>query len=484
MEFLNRIDQYREEMICSLQELIAIPSVEGPAKDGAPFGVAVKQAYDYMMAKAKAEGFDTFDADGYGGHMEFGGWIFDEEGDPIGRNDEAMGILVHLDVVPPGERWTHEPFGGEIEDGCLYGRGSKDDKGPAIMAFYAMKALKDSGFQPEKRVRLVLGLDEETGWEGMHYYLKKTAAPTFSVSPDAEFPLIHGEMGLLIFQLARKFRKYTGKGMILRSITGGNAPNMVADWAKALVRADSYDLLRALADTYRRETGRRINLKGRGKSMEILAQGVSAHGSTPEKGVNAISVLMDFLGRLDFVNHDQMDFIKFYNDKIGFELDGQSLGCGLSDSLSRPLILNVGQIQMDEEAALLTINIRYPLTCTEEQVFDGMEAVRNAYDLGLVKMEHKAPLYVPKDDPMVETLMDVYRRHSGDTESQPLIIGGGTYARAVPNAVAFGPAFPGDPETEHQAEECVPLESLFKAARIYAEAIYLLTKGPDEEEFC
>ena len=234
-KYLDLIEEYREEIIGTLQELIAFRSVAAASLEGAPFGAGVRDAFEYMLNKAKADGFDTENVDNYGGHIEFGGYLLDEEGDLVGTSDEVMGILCHLDVVPEGKDWDYEPFGGQVAEGRIYGRGAIDDKGPTVAAYYAMKALKDAGVVPEKKVRLILGLDEESGWKGMDYYLKRVRHPDFGFSPDAEFPAIHGEMGLLIFDLAKKLGKSAAgaKGISLRSVTGGNAPNMVADHARA-----------------------------------------------------------------------------------------------------------------------------------------------------------------------------------------------------------------------------------------------------------
>lgn len=262
---------------------------------------------------------------------------------------------------------------------------------------------------------------------------------------------------------------------------------MVADYARVVIRSDKmqdYDKVKQLAAAYREEKctatghpacGSKINCKGVGKSLEITTQGVSAHGASPEQGVNAISVMMDFLGGLDIINDDISEFISFYNNHIGFELDGVSMGCGLSDEPSGNLIFNVGEVAMEGEALMLTINIRYPVTCDDEDVYNAMMPVINKYNLGIIKIKLQEPIYIPSDDPLIKTLMEVYSHHTGDTESEPVVIGGGTYARAAKNIVAFGCVFPGDPDLAHQKNECISIESLVLNAKIFADAIYRLT---------
>lgn len=476
-EIQHRVKVNEAEMIQTLQELVAIKSVEEPATEEFPFGAGVHNALHYMLDKANADGFQSLNVDEYGGHIEFGGTLYSEQGEVIGFEKETMGILGHLDVVPESDGWEYEPYAGEIVDGKMFGRGTSDDKGPLIAAYFAMRAIRDAGYEPQKKVRLILGLDEETNWKGMEYYLKKVPAVDFGFAPDSKFPVIHGEMGLLVFELAKKINKSISKGLTFRSMSGGLAANVVADHAKMLVRGDSYDTIKEKLHTFKEETGYDLNARQRGKSLEIEATGKTAHGATPWKGLNAISVLMAFAEQIGFANEDVSDFIDFYNKHIGFETDGNSLGCGLSDDISGNLILNVGVAKVDEGAARLLINVRYPLTVTEEQVFDGMKEIVESYNLGIIKLEHKEPLYRPAEDSMISTLMEVYQKYTGDVKSKPIVIGGATYARSMPNTVAYGAMFPNEEDRMHQKNEYISLESLKKATSIYAEAIFRLTNA-------
>ncbi|MDD4390882.1 MAG: dipeptidase PepV [Eubacteriales bacterium] len=480
MDYLEFIKQYKDEFIETLQSLISIRSVAEKPQDSEkeglmPFGKGVHDAFKYMLGKAAADGFLIKNVDNYGGHIQFG------EGEKI------MGVLGHLDVVPEGEGWAFPPYEGVVIEGKMYGRGTADDKGPIVAAYYAMKALKDSGFKPAARVRLILGLDEETNWHGMRYYLDKEEAPDFGFTPDAEFPAINGEKGIITFQLAKKLGKSEPGGLEIRSLDGGNASNMVADWARAVLRSDEskiYDSIRDAATKYREEnineSAAALKVKGIGKSLEITTKGLSAHGATPEKGINAIAIMMDFLGRLNFANDDINEFIDFYNKHIGFETTGKSLGCGFSDKPSANLSLNVGKISADKDASSLTLNVRYPVTFESEKVYDAIAETTAPYDIGIVKEKYQAPIYIPEDDVLIKTLQEVYCDRTGDTSSNPIVIGGGTYARACKGIVAYGAIFPGEPEVAHQTNEYIEIDKMLEAAAIYAEAIYRLTKDDHE----
>ena len=479
MEYLKFIEDNRGDMIKMLQELLAIRSVEEPGTDETPFGKGIHDAFLYMLGKAKSDGFDVENIDNYGGHIEFGGYVLDEEGDISGTCEEILGVLGHLDTVPEGNDWDFPPYGGEISEDKIYGRGAIDNKGPVVASYFAMKALKETGFVPEKKVRLILGLDEETNWKGMEKYLQKEPAPSIGFTPDAVFPVIHGEKGILVFELAKKINKATAKGLELRSLKGGSAANMVADYARAVVKSDKpgvYEKIKGKAAKYREKHKRKVNVKGVGKSLEITAKGISSHGARPESGLNAISIMMDFLGKLSFAGDDVNEFVSFYNEHIGFELDGASMGCGLSDEASGKLILNTGMIDMDNEAGILTMNIRYPVTMNENTVYDAIMPLVNKYDLGVVKIKNQPPIYFPKEAPIIRTLMDIYRRHTNDKKSEAIVIGGGTYARTAENLVAFGGVFPGQEDVSHKKNEFIEIDKMILMSKIYAEAIYELSK--------
>ena len=470
-DYIEKIDELRDSLIADLSGLIKIRSVKGEPEPDAPFGKGVKEAYEYMQGLARREGFAIKDVDGYGGHFDYGD----------SQEKGVMGVLCHLDVVPEGSGWDRDPYGGLVEDGFLWGRGTLDDKGPTMSAFYAMKALKDCGYRPEKKIRMILGLDEETGSTGMEVYAEKEKMPDSAIVPDSDFPLVHGEMGIMIFDMVKKFAKPVKGGMTLKKITGGNAANMVPDSASAIVQSeDGYDLIKEKAEAYSRRTGHKISCKGRGKSLELSAEGISSHGAHPHMGLNAVTILTTFLSEIEFNCQDVNDFLTFYRDHMADDFHGEALGCGLEDEISGKLICNVGIIDMDKERVKLTVNIRCPITKDAEDVYAAMSPVLEKYNVGVVKNVFERPVYFPADDPVVQTLLSIYRKHTGDMESQPLVIGGGTYARTMDNAIAFGALYPDDEDLMHQKNERVKVDNLIKTAKIYAEALYRLAVAPEE----
>lgn len=491
IEYEKYLEINEPQMIEALQKLLRYQSEEAPAvrtREGEvyPFGQGVQDCLVKMLDLGRKLGFVTRNVDNYGGHIEWLGTgkpILDEEGNVTGHEKpQIMAILGHLDVVPAGSGWDFEPYGGVVEDGWIYGRGTTDNKGPLVSCLYCMKALKDAGYQPENTIRIILGLDEETNWKGMDYYFSKEQRPHYGFTPDAEFPVIHCEKGILVFELARKFaRTQAGsKGLELRSLTGGTAANSVPDRCRAVVKSEvagAYDKIKEQAAAFRDLYGYKLTCKGVGKSLELVAAGKAAHGAQPGKGLNAISVMMAFLGQLNFVNEDHNDFIGFYNKYIGFSLDGAELGIAFEDEKSGRMVFNLGVAEIGPEAGKLTINVRYPITYGVDDIYNAMEPVLNRYNLGLLKGHQQDPLYLDVDSPMVSAMMEIYRKHTGDTESEPLVIGGGTYARSTPGIVAYGAMFPGDEDIMHQRNERLSIERFRQMTKIYAEAIYKLSSG-------
>ena len=447
-DYLQIIEDNREEMLQTLKDLVAIPSVAGEAEGDSPFGKEVQRAFDFALEKGRRDGFDVKNVDNYGGHIEF-----------KGKSDEVVAVVGHLDVVPAGDlsNWKTDPFRAEISGGRMYGRGTIDDKGPFIAGYYAMKALKQAGFEPTKSIRVILGLDEETEWKGMEYYMKKEKPKVVSgFSPDAEFPAIHAEKGLIIFDIVKKlgggFRDAEkDRGVKLISLTGGTVANAVADGAEAVILRD-------------------------GKREEIRVKGVTAHAASPELGLNAISLLMELLGGIKFDSEETNSLIAFYNEYIGFNIHGEKIGACLEDEPSGNLAFNVGIARIDGEEARFTVNIRYPVTFDVEQVYSGMEEVLEPLGYTIERVDYQPPLYKAVDDPLIVTLMETYGKFTGDHESKPLVIGGATYARAVPNTVAFGPVMPGNPDMCHQSNEYVDIEDLITSTKIFAEALYKLAR--------
>jgi succinyl-diaminopimelate desuccinylase len=447
MDYEEYIDEHKDELVEFFRELLRFPSEQTRPLTGKPFGEAVDACYRYFLARAEADGFDVFDADGLGGHIE---WKAEE---PLRGEAVTFATALHLDVVPAGDGWTFPPYEAHMENGTVYGRGSCDNKDAVAAIYMAVQALRETGFRPKKNIRLIIGLDEETGWTGMDPYLERAGRPDFGFVPDARFPVINGEMGIIEFTLTKKISEDPGantSGLI--TLSGGTAANVVPDFAKAVIRRND------------------------GSSVELVARGSAAHASQPWLGLNAISVLMDTLGNYDSLNPDTLAFVNFYNSHIGTNLGGDNLGIGFEDAQSGHLIFNAGVLNFVNDEIRLTVNLRYPVTLKEEDIYRALEPICEAEGIGVERELNLAPIYYAPDTPLVQNLLAVYRSYMPDDDFPPTVIGGGTYARALPNAVGFGPKIPGRLSFEHQINEHKDVNDLVLLTKIYAAAIAALTE--------
>lgn len=451
------IENHTDEMIADLQGAIRIPSVLDENASGTPFGKDIGEALTYFLDTGRRLGFNATDIEGYAGVVEWG------EGEPL------LGILVHTDVVPAGDGWTYPPFGGEVHDGRIYGRGVMDDKGPAVSVLYAMAALKDAGFTPKGTVQLIIGTDEETEHRGLDRYLETRPAPYFGFSPDGEFPVIHGEKGIIHLSLVET-APY--RDDLIRSVEGGHRPNMVPEtctcrFARELTMEES-DRLGGIARDMMAENDWTLN----GDTLTI--QGVAAHGSMPEKGINAVGRLLVLLDKTGLLPGEGL--LPMLAKRVGQSYDGKAMGLDLSDTATGHLTLNLGEIHINETESRTVLDVRYPATKSGEDVL-AILSEKAAEAGAMVKVRiHHLPLYMEKDSDIVQALLGVYRDVTKDM-TEPFTIGGGTYAREIPNAVAFGPLLPGRPDVMHQKDEYFSIEDLVQITRIYARAIRTLMAG-------
>lgn len=466
-KIMSLAESLREKMILSTQELVKIPSVEAKAEGEYPYGENVYQALAKTLEISEAMGFKTKNIDNQAAHIE------------MGKGEEILALLCHVDVVPEGSNWTYPPYAAEVHDGKIFGRGTIDDKGPAVAALYAMKIVKEMDIKLEQKVRLIIGTNEETGMASLKHYFKKEKMPELAFSPDATFPAIHAEKGILDLKFTADLKEKDKGSLKLEKLVGGNAANMVPDYAEALISGIEREELEKLLEDINYQSSN-LKLETDNNKIKLSYKGVSAHGSMPEDGKNAISYLINILAELPFSSTKTKEFLKFYQDKIGLEHDGASIGCKDQDDVPTVLTFNAGVIKGDQKKIELIVNIRYPVKSTAEKVVSDIKANLDSKLIELEILKNAEPLYIAKDDPFIQKLMSAYREFSGD-QSEPIAIGGGTYARLVEKGVAFGPLFPNEAELAHQKDEFIVIDNLVKSAAIYAKAIIDIA-GVKEDE--
>lgn len=464
IDFRAEVDKRKDAFLADLFDLLAINSERDDSQADAqhPFGPGPVRALDAFLSIAERDGYTTKNVDNYAGHFEYG------------EGDEVLGIFGHLDVVPAGSGWETDPYAPQVIDGKLFARGSSDDKGPTMACYYGLKIIKELGLKTSKKVRFIVGTDEESGWADMDYYFEHVGLPLpdFGFSPDAEFPIINGEKGNISTYL--HLPATNGGAANLHSFTGGLRENMVPESATAVLSGDLPDLAEKLAAFQ--------TIHGLSASVEPLADGKvqvtvigkSAHGSTPEEGVNGATYLAAFLGQFAFGGGAQT-YLYLAGQLLLEDHEAKNIGVAAYDEQMGALTMNAGVFHFEEGAsdATIALNFRYPKNTNPEQLKTGLEQL--PVDKVTLADHGHEPHYCPIDDPMVATLLAVYEKHTGH-KGHEQVIGGGTFGRLLKRGVAYGAMFPGDVNTMHQANEFIEVEQLYRAAAIYAEAIYELIK--------
>ena len=451
IDFKKLVKPYQNVSIKNLQKWIQIDSVydESTKTEEKPFGQGVYNALDFIATLAESEGFNVDRCDNYCTEISFG------EGDLIA-------IYAHADVVPVSGKWDYEPFGGEIVDEIMYGRGTSDDKGPALAAFYALKALKDNKLIDGYKVSLVIGGNEESGSKCLEHYFHKLNKPypKYGFTPDGDFPLIYGEKGITGFMHNLDIKRDE-----IISIKGGVALNSVIDEVRCVLKHD-FKLSEACERFFSLVNIRYHYLPGQ-ELDEIVVYGKSSHGSLPHLGINAALYLLKFLGW--YYHDDYLSTIaSWYLDP-----NGRIFDCYYNGEHLHETTYNVGLINFEAGKLTLVINFRYPENCDPREV----EKKMNQKNLGQIKFfGYGQPLLLDPKSQMIQTLYKVYQEETGDYSTPIMTIGGGTYARESKNTIAFGSHFPGREDNIHSPNEKIHLEDYLSSQSIYARAIYELGK--------
>ncbi|MBO5478589.1 MAG: dipeptidase PepV [Clostridia bacterium] len=461
--FSKNIDLLKNDIIASTCNLIKFQSILSKSTNPQmPFGENCNKALEYILDLGNHLGFRTKNIDGYCGYIEFG------------KGNELIGIIGHLDVVPEGENWTYPPFSATIADGKMYGRGAIDDKGPVIASLYAMKIVMDT-CKVNKRVRLILGLNEENDWKCIEHYKEKEEIPSFGFSPDADFPCIYAEKGLLSAYLSAPYHN-ENKIKIIDIDCNNNAINVVPKYCKITLSVDSSLSIDECIHNLKEIVERNhfdISIAKENSNIILTSYGISAHSAHPELGKNAISQAIITLHEFFEIYLIRNELFDYFCKAIGLKYNGESLGIHIIDE-SGLLTLNVAQFDLKDSNLVIGINLRIPIHTSIKTIKEKITSSL-PHSISINFSGEKEPLYLSKENWLIKTLCNVFHEVTG-LDSTPIAIGGATYARAFPNFVSFGANMPGDKDMCHQVDEFISIDNLILATNIYARAIYELSK--------
>ena len=453
------IDSHRQEMIEDICKLCRINSEKMPYTEGKPYGEGAFDALHAALAMMEEYGFSITNYDNYVGTAD------------LNDKERQLDILAHLDVVPAGEGWTvTEPFEPVEKDGKLYGRGTADDKGPAVAALYAMRAIKELNIPVKKNVRLILGTDEECGSSDIEVYYKREQEAPMTFSPDAAFPVINIEKGRIPGGFTASFAASEALPKIV-SIDAGIKVNVVPGKAKAVVAGLDMDVLTAAADEAEKKTGVSFTFGETKGGMQITAEGKGAHASTPDEGVNALTGLLLYLTSLPLADSPQLTAIRSLATLFPHgDTRGKAVGIAMEDGLSGPLTLALDMLTADDTHLEGAFDCRACLCATEENSLDVIRARMAEEGLTLNADQMTPPHHVDGNSHFVKTLLKAYEEYTG-LKGSCQSTGGGTYVHHLKNGVAFGASMPGTDNKMHGADEFAVIDELLTSAKIFAQVI-------------
>lgn len=457
----NYIDEIKDAIINSTCEIINIPSVfDDSNSSNTPFGKYTVEALNYILDLGRSFGFKTKNIDNKCGYIEFG------------EGEKLLGIIGHLDVVPADDTWTYSPFNATIDNNNIYGRGAIDDKGPTIAALYAMKAVADN-YNIDKRVRLILGLNEENDWKCIERYKKTEEMPDISFSPDANFPCIYAEKTIESLYLKQKYEK--NSSLYIENIsTNNNAINVVPKYCEVTIFFDNTKIKDIIPTINKILYNSRYNIsleKIDDSHIKLISIGKASHAAHPELGENAIAKLIIVLHDLFNYYNVDLDIINYFVNYIGDNFSGQNLGINYNDE-SGSLTLNTAQFFIENGSIYLGFNLRIPVTIDYNKIENKFKKYCSE-KLSVEVSRIQEPLYIEKDNKLVQKLCNIFNNYN-NSNFPPEAIGGGTYARAFKNCISFGPQMPGDKDMCHQSDEYISIENLIFCTKVYAEAILSL----------
>ena len=444
------VAEHEAAIFAHIARLVAVNSVESEPLPGMPFGEGPTRALEEGLRIAEELGLETVNCENYIGYAR------------VGKGEDYLSTITHLDVVPVGEGWKEDPFTMRERDGWIIGRGVMDDKGPSVLCLYALKYLKDRKIPLRWPVRALLGINEETGMGDVEYYLAHYRAPLFCFSPDANFPLCNGEKGITRGHMVAKVPLEN-----IVDIKGGFVSNAIPDKAEAWIRAERVEPAPGLT-VEREENG----------LWHLTAAGIGGHASLPEGTVNAIGVLVDAILAQDLAGAQEAKFLRAVSALIS-NSDGSGVGVQADDGLFKPLTIVGSMIGVKDGRMVQTYDSRFPTNTSGEKI---ASILRERYGEVLeVEAERDAPpFYMSVDKPEVQACIGAYNRITGEN-AEPYTIGGGTYARDFPNAVSFGPEHPERPAPAfagpiHGVDEAACKDWLLEALKVYILALIELQK--------
>lgn len=427
--FNEALKNIQPDFFDGLRRIMKVNSVKGTPEPGAPFGKGPKEALIETINLAKELGFKTNIINDAVGYAQLG-----ED------NDNYIGVVGHIDVVHEGTGWDYPPFDLTLDNEVFYGRGVLDNKGPIIANLYALYLLKEMDFPFTKTIRIIFGTDEESGSADIPLYLEKEVPPMYGYTPDCKYPAVYGERGVLGLSIKTAISDNSQK--VLTGFTGNFDRSAVPDTLSYSINQESFDI-----------------------------KGKRAPSNAPDMGENIITYFAEEAKNHSHVTGTFKSYLEWLSESLHLKHDGSGLGINFFDEESGYLSITPFNLAFDEDGATLELSLRYPVSIKKEMIIETLEKYLPVNSTIEVTRDMPSTNF-DKEHPMVKTMTHVYEYATG-LDGTPVTTTGATYARTMPNIMAFGPSFPGQKGIAHNKNEYMDKKDLLKNLEIYT---YLLSE--------
>lgn len=469
MEIRNWIQQKMPDITEDLKRICRIRSVaQVNNTDNPPYGKGCQDVLQEMLCIGKENGFQIHNYDNYVGRITY-----------PGKKEKNIGIWAHLDVVEEGNDWDYSPYEPVVKDGYFIARGCQDNKSSAIIGLYALKYMKEHEILPEHTMELYLGTCEEQGMYDIDYFLEHYQAPALSLVPDSGFPVCLGERGSFngeltcnqacsnqVLEVECDCELYTVPDKVSLSMRYS---------AEAWEKCKSYQEGNYKADG----TGIRAEVLAEEDKIRITAIGISTQASNPSKGINALSLLADFVCERELLDKKDTGVFAFIKD-INKDYKGTALNVYCEDELSGPVNLVATRLRLCDKHLVIDFISKYPITQNEFPFVTRASDIACERGFTLKTTRFAKANYFDPNRPEVQILTKVSNEVL-EREDTPFVMSGGTYARKLPNAFAFGTGMPLPPRSKdifrpghgdyHQPDESISLERICKGLEIYIKGL-------------
>lgn len=454
MNTIQRITEYvqahRQEIIRDLSALASIPSIEGKAQPGAPFGPECARVMETAAKLYRDYGFEAT--------------LYPDSGYALatyGDGEKYLGVFGHLDVVPvtPADWIVTSPFDIIEKDGYLYGRGVHDNKAGCIATLYAMRAIRDLNLPLRNRIVAFMGTNEESGMEDVKAFAGEQPLPAASIIPDSGYPVSLGEMGIMRIDLKSELELQD-----VLALEGGQAYNIVLPLLKCSLRKNP-----VLAQELRACTEEWLELSETDGTLDLIVKGIAAHAAGPENGVSALKRLSELLVKCEGLNTSDRAQFRAIAHALA-DHNGHALGIAFTDERLGALTSANGIVRIEDGHLLFTLDIRCGTLLTHEEIAKRVEAAVSEGGFKGTVRDSSAAFSIDENHPMAQAMLNTFRTITGKTESKPFYMKGGTYCKYLPNAFSTNTCTAGIEAANlpfghggaHQADECLNIEGFYE----------------------